>query len=61
MFCCHTHAPSRSVGHRALLYIIGIIINTCKYRMGHLITMLMGYFQAKEKSLIIQFSTFVFN
>ena len=50
-----------TVGHRALLCIIGIIINTCKYRLGHSITIFTGYFRAKEKLLIIQFSTFVFN
>ena len=53
------HPPHR--GSSRSLCIIGIIINTCKYRLGHSITIFTGYFRAKEKLLIIQFSTFVFN
>ena len=61
MFLLSHSCTLPTMGHRALLCIIGIIINTCKYRLGHSITIFTGYFRAKEKLLIIQFSTLVFN
>ena len=61
MFLLSHSCTLPTMGHRALLCIIGIIINTCKHRLGHSITIFTGYFRAKEKLLIIQFSTLVFN